>query len=203
MPSNTTTTTTPPDFLAPFTQEAESINYQWVALESLSDLLCVLLALYVGLPGLRKIWPYHEGYAGAKKGFIWLAARWGVGDYPHLFRTVIGMVELSVFLGCFMCFLPGPTSQLITCLSLIAGMGLCIPFFITHAGDPWRQRIVPLRQFAQAGLALAIRLYQDFDWSDQQAVALLYSGAGCVGFGVLYMIYRRARFGKLPDPLLG
>jgi len=198
MPHNTTT-----DFISPLKQELDSINYQWVALETLSDLLCVLLALYVGLSGVRKVWPYHEAYAGTKKGFIWLAARWGVGDYPHLFRTLTGIVEIGIFLGCLMCFLPGPTSQLVTCLALVLGIGLCVSFFITQAGDPWRQRLVHVRYFVQSGVALFIRLYQDFDWADHQSVLMLYGGTGCVSLGLLYMIYRRVRFGKTPDPLLG
>jgi len=198
-----TTSTNSTDFLAPLKSEIDSIDYQWVALESLSDLLCVLLALYVAIPGLRKVWPYHEGYPGAKKGFIWLASRWGIGDYPHLFRTLTGIMELLIFFGCLMCFIPGPTSQLITCLSLILGIGLCVCFFITHSNDPWKEKLVPLRQIAQAAIALWIRLYQDFDWLDEDAVFMLYCGAGGVIVGLFYMIYRRLRFGKTPDPLLG
>ena len=200
MAHNSTTTG---DILTPLSQEIKSINYEWVALESLSDLLCVMLALYVGLQGMRKIWPYHEGYAGSKKGFIWLAARWGVGNYPHLFRTFIGLTEIAVFLGCLMCFLPGPTSQLITCLSLIVGMCLCVCFLVTHSGDPWSQRLVPIRHIFQAAIALAIRLGQDFDWEDRNAVWMLYAGSGATVAGLIYMGYRRVRFGKIPDPLLG
>jgi hypothetical protein len=191
------------EFLTPLKEEIHAIDYRWVALESFSDLLCVLMAVYVALPGIRKLWPYHEGYVGTKKGFIWLAATWGVPNYPHLFRTVTGMVEISVFVGCLMCFLPGPTWQLVTCLALVMGMALCISFMITHKADPWRQILGVFRHFLQAGIALGIRLYQDFDWSNPQLVKPLYVGSSLIVVGLVYMIYRRARYGKVPDPLLG
>lgn len=199
--SNTTNSTS--DLLGPLKEEWNSIDFQWVALESLSDILCVSMALYVGLAGLRKLWPYHEGYSGTRKGFVWLAARWGVGNYPHLFRTLIGLIEVSVFLGCMVCFLPGPTAQLITCLSLVAGMAVCCAYFVTHWSDSWKQKFSVLGQFAQAGAALAIRLYQDFDWTDRQHVLVLYGFVGITSIAFLYMVYRRLRFGHVPDPLLG
>ena len=191
------------DILTPLREEIHAIDYQWVALESFSDLLCVLLAVYVAVPGIRKLWPYHEGYIGTKKGFIWLAATWGVPNYPHLFRTVIGMIEICVFVGCLMCFLPGPIWQLITCLALVMGIALCFSFMITHKSDPWKQLLGIARQIAQASIALGIRLYQDFDWSNPDLVKPLYTGSSLIGIGMVYMIYRRARYGKIPDPLLG
>lgn len=190
------------DFFGPLKKELHSIDYQWVALESLSDVLCVLLAVYVGLAGVRKLWPYHEGYTGTRKGFIWLAARWGVGNYPHMFRSFIGLIEVCIFMGCMTCFLPGPVWQLSTCLALIAGMGICIAFFVTHWADSWKQKLSVLVHFAQAAAALAIRLYQDFDWADDKHVRTLYIGAGTTTLGLLYMFYRRLRYGKIPEPLL-
>ena len=191
------------DIFAPLKQEVQAIDYQWVALELLSDLLCVLLAVYVALPGIRKLWPYHEGYVGTKKGFIWLAAVWGGGNYPHLFRTMIGLVEMSVFVGCMMCFLPGPTWQFITCVALVMGIALCVSFLITHNADPWKQKLSVLRQMAQAATALGIRLYQDFDWTDKESVKDFYVASAVIATGVVYMIYRRMRYGQAPDPLLG
>ena len=47
------------DLLTPLKQELGSVDYQWVALESLSDLLCVLMAVYVAVPGVRKLWLKH------------------------------------------------------------------------------------------------------------------------------------------------
>ena len=142
------------DILSPIQQELSSVDYQWVALESLSDVLCVLMAVFVAVPGVRKLWPYHEGYLGTKKGFIWLATTWGIPNYPHLFRTVIGLLELCVFTGCLMCFLPGPVWQLVTCLSLVLGISLCLCFLITHKSDPWKQLLGMMREIAQAALAL-------------------------------------------------
>ena len=191
------------DIFAPLKQEVQAIDYQWVALESLSDLLCVLLAVYVALPGIRKLWPYHEGYVGTKKGFIWLAATWGVGNYPHMFRTLTGLLELFVFVGCLMCFLPGPLWQLVTCVALVVGMALCLSFLITHKSDPWKQRLGMMREIAQASVALGIRLFQDFDWTNVRLVKTFYIASSSVAVGLLYMIYRRARYGKIPDPLLG
>jgi hypothetical protein len=191
------------EFLTPLEQEIAAIDYQWVALESLSDILCVLMAVYVAVPGVRKIWPYHEGYMGTKKGFIWLATTWGIPNYPHLFRTITGLIELTVFLGCLMCFLPGPSWQLVTCLSLVLGMGLCTCFLVTHKSDPWKHLFGIARQILQAAVALGIRLYQDFDWSNPNLVKPFYTGVSLTSLGVIYMLYRRARYGKIPDPLLG
>lgn len=191
------------DLFGPLKRELNAIDYQWVALESLSDILCVSMAVYVGLPGLRKLWPYHEGYTGTRKGFIWLAARWGVGEYPHLFRSFVGLLEVSVFIGCMACFLPGPTAQLITCLALIGGMGICFAFFVTHWSDSWKQKFSVLLQFCQAGAALAIRLYQDFEWTDRNHVLTLYGFIGITTLSFTYLLYRRFRYGHVPDPLLG
>jgi hypothetical protein len=191
------------DLLTPIKQELSTIDYQWMALESFSDLLCVLMAVYVVTSGVRKLWPYHEGYGGTKKGFIWLAATWGVKDHPHLFRTLTGLIELTVFAGCLMCFLPGPMWQLVTCLSLVLGIALCVSFLITHKSDPWKQLLGILRNMLQAAVALGIRLYQDFDWANTRLVKPFYIGTSCIVLGVLYMIYRRARYGRIPDPLLG
>ena len=191
------------EILTPLRQELGAIDYQWVALESLSDIFCVLLAVYVALPGIRKLWPYHAGYAGTKKGFIWLAMTWGVANHPHLFRTMVGCIEVTIFAGCLMCFIPGPSWQLVTCTSLMLGIALCISFMITHKSDPWRQILGVFRQMTQAALALAIRLYQDFDWTDPSMTKPFLIASISTACGLLYMIYRRARYGKLPDPLLG
>ena len=191
------------DIRAPLKQELHAIDYQWVALESLSDVLCVMMAVFVGLPGLRKLWPYHDGYAGTKKGFIWLAARWGVGNFPHLFRTCIGIVEVYVFVACMTCFLPSPSAQLITCTGLVAGIAVCLAFFVTHWSDAWKQKLPPITHLLQAAVALAIRLFQDFDWADRRHKLCLYAFASLTGLGLLYMCYRRLRYGKVPDPLLG
>lgn len=191
------------DYIAPLISEVSSIDYQWAALEALSDILCVSMALYVGLNGAKKLWPYHDGYAGTKKGFYWLASIWGVRAYPHLFRSVIGIVEVSVFIGCMCCFIPSAVFQLVTCIALVMGMSLCVAFFITHTNDPWSKRGPQLWQFAQASLALAIRLYQDFPSDNHQMVITFKVSCVLIFVGLVFMIYRRVRYGRVPDPLLG
>lgn len=191
------------DFLSPLENEVSSIDYQWAALEVGADILCVSMALYVGLNGAKKIWPYHEGYAGTKKGFIWLAARWGVGNYPHLFQLIIGLSEVFVFAGCMMCFIPLPFFQLWTCVSFALGMAMCLAFLITHSSDPLKLRLTQLWYFTQAATALAIKLFQDFPWADPRSVTLFKVATGGILVGFLFMVYRRLRFGKVPDPLLG
>jgi hypothetical protein len=189
--------------LEPLAQEIESINYEWVAFETFSDILCVAAALYVLVPGLKKLWPYHKGYDGARKGFMWLAARWGVGNYPHIFRTFAGLVEVAVAAGCMLCFLPGPTAQVITCLSLYSFLLLCLSFVVTHWKDTWAQILGIVKYFVIGAVALSARLWQDFPFADEDLVTGGAVVAAVVGVGFLYMLYRRFRFGKVPDPLLG
>ncbi len=172
----------------------------WLSLEALGDILCVMLALYVGNAGMSKLVPFHEGYAGSRKGFFWLASRWGIGNYPHLFRTIVGITEIGIFLGCMLCFLPTPGTQLLVCMALVSGIAMCLAFFINHLSDPWSKKWSVLRNLIQACLALWIRVHQDLPDSSLQTL----KGYGLVTlFGLVFMIYRRAKYGKVPDPLLG
>ena len=74
--------------------EVKAIDYQYFALETVSDIFCVLMGTYLVGHGVRKLVPFHSGYASSKKGFIFLANRWGIPQYPHLFRTFVGLVEV-------------------------------------------------------------------------------------------------------------
>ena len=180
--------------------EVKAIDYQYFALETVSDIFCVLMGTYLVGHGVRKLVPFHSGYASSKKGFIFLANRWGIPQYPHLFRTFVGLVEVFTFIGCMMCFLPQPEVQGLVCMALITGIALCIPFLMTHWNDPWKDRLPMLQQMAQGGAALAIRLYQDVPPESIQSVEI-YTVLTLIGLG--YMIYRRSRYGRIPNPLLG
>jgi len=180
--------------------ETKSVNYQYFVLEAISDIFCVLMALFLVGQGLRKLVPFHSGYSASKKGFIFLANRWGIPEYPHLFRTIVGVLEVLIFVGCMMCFLPQPAVQAVVCMALIAGISLCVPFLITHWNDPWKERLPTLQQMAQGGTALSIRLYQDVPSESIQSIEVF---AVLTVIGLAFMIYRRARYGRIPNPLLG
>ena len=188
------------DITSHVVSEAKSIDYQYFALEAISDIFCVLMGMYVVSHGTRKLVPFHSGYAAAKKGFIFLANRWGIAEYPNLFRTFVGLIEVLVFIGCMMCFLPQPGVQAVVCMALIAGIALCIPFLMTHWSDPWKDRLSMLQQMAQGGTALAIRLYQDVPGESMGTIEMF---AIPTVVGLAFMLYRRARYGRIPNPLLG
>ena len=181
-------------------EETKSVDYQYFALEAISDIFCVLMAIFLIGQGIRKLLPFHSGYSASKKGFFFLANRWGVAEYPHLFRTIVGILEVLVFIGCMMCFLPQPGVQAIVCMALITGIALCVPFLITRWSDPWKERLPMMQQMAQGGTALAIRLYQDVPTESLQSIEVF---AVFTIIGLAFMIYRRARYGRIPNPLLG
>jgi len=173
---------------------------RWFILESLGDILCVMQALYLGNAGMSKLIPFHEGYSGSRKGFFWLAARWGVGNYPHLFRSVIGFIEIGIFLGCMLCFLPYPWAQVVVCMSLVSGVAMSFAFLINHLSDSWKKKWSILRNLLQASLALSIRIHQDLPDESVSSVKIF---SLCTVIGIVFMLYRRAKYGKVPDPLLG
>jgi hypothetical protein len=191
------------DLLKPLVDEVKGIDPKWVALEAISDLLCLLMALYLLMPGVQKLLPSHPKYPDKQRIFIWLSSTWGVPNYPRLFQFVVGLVETSVAVACFACFLPGPTAQLITIMALILSINLCTVFFITLVKEPWGKKGLALRQLLQGAIALWIRLSQDFDWKDSDAVFYIYAWTAAIALGSLFMLYRRFRYGRAPDPLLG
>jgi hypothetical protein len=170
----------------------------WLLLEVVGDILCVMLALYVGNAGMSKLVPFHEGYSSSRKGFFYLASRWGIGNYPHLFRTIVGILEICIFLGCMLCFLPTPGTQLVVCMSLVAGIGISIAFLVNHLSDSKKWSV--LRNLIQTCIALRIRVHQDLPDS---AMASLKIFGLVTFFGLVFMLFRRSRYGKVPDPLLG
>lgn len=191
------------EILKPLADEVFAIDYRWVALESVSDLFCLLLAIYLFMPGLEKIVPSHPKYPEKQRIFVWLAFTWGVRDNPRLFQFLVGLVETAVAIGLMACFLPDPTAQLIACLSLITAINLCAVFFITLIREPWKKKGVAVRQLVQAGVALWIRLHQDLHWDNDSHVFYMYAWIASCGLVSTFMLYRRIRYGKAPDPLLG
>lgn len=181
----------------------KGIDPKWVALEAISDIFCLLMSLYLLMPGLQKLLPSHPKYTEKQRIFIWLSSTWGIANYPRLFQLVVGLVETGVALGCFACFLPGPTAQLITIMALILSINLCLVFFITLVKEPWSKKDLALRQLLQGAIALWIRLSQDLDWQNSDAVFYIYAWTAAIALGSLFMLYRRCRFGQAPDPLLG
>ena len=85
-------------------------------------------------------------------------------------------------------------------MALITGIALCVPFLMTHWNDPWKERLPMLQQMAQGGTALAIRVYQDVPPESMQSIEVY---GVLTMIGLAFMIYRRARYGRIPNPLLG
>ena len=186
----------------PLVDEVKAIDFEWVALEAVADLLCVLMTLYLLMPGIQKLVPWHSKFPEKQRIFLYLSPTWGVQNYPGLFQFLVGLLETLVALGCLACFLPGASAALITCCSLILSIGLCVVFFITLWKDSWIKKGLAMRQCLQAGLALWIKLRQDFE-TDEFYIFFIRSWAAAVTLGSVFMLYRRCRYGKAPDPLLG